>query len=55
MAAMMNEETSDSSENDVKSDDVLSTQSLLVAAVTKRATSHKESAASSFQKGQRIP
>lgn len=36
MAAMMNEETSDSSENDVKSDDVLPTQSLLVAAVTKR-------------------
>lgn len=33
MAAMMNEETSDSSENDVKSDDV--TQSLLFAAVTK--------------------
>lgn len=36
MAAMMNEETSDSSENDVKSDDVLPTQLLLVAAVTKR-------------------
>lgn len=36
MAEIMNEETSDSSEKDVKSDDVLPTQSLLIAAVTKR-------------------